>query len=1143
MMRAVRLVTFFVLTISFAYTAVAQSAGSLTGAVTDPASATVRGAELVLTNSGTGAKLTSVSNGEGIFTFPSLQPGKYDLQVSAQSFAARVMKDITIDVGRATHLDVTLATGNVQQEVVVTSTTETLDSENGYKGQMITSSQVENLPLQSRNPQALSALAPGVVANGNGGSTTNRQGADGTGISAAYTINGGVRTTLSGYNEYVVDGISIINRRDGTVGALPSAGAIDQFQVQSGGISPDLGYTSGGVLNYVTKGGTNGYHGMLFEDYRGTTTNARPALPVNSPKNPQNWNQFGGNFGGPVWIPKLYNGRNRTFFFVDYDGSRWVRKTPSTVSVPTALMRQGNFSEVTTTIYNPASNSNPALRTAFPNNTINTPLNPIGQKILSLVPLPNLPGVANNYSGFQRTFTPDDDFTMRFDQVLGTRHRINFRWTRVRSGSIAFFPLGENDQQTQNVNFPSRAYTGQYLFSISPSLVYSLVGGYFHYSREFLDTSGNTVGGSYFGYTVSPAPESGSLQNVRPIATFDIYRGVGTSAPQKQRTQTYQLNQVLSWSKGRHFFRFGSDLRRYNTYGLVSAGTPNGTFTFSALQTSNGTATSGNSAASLLLGLPNTELFQQEPELGTTVYANAFYVGDDWKLRPDLTLNIGLRYDYETPIKERQNKIGWFDPTATNSVVGIPGKLQYAGMNGNADTFTSGSYENLEPRIGFAYSPVYLRGKTVIRGAYAIYSEPLPTAGFFTPAPGFDSTLNPIKANSTATAGTLANSYTLPAVSGPQGDAAGLGTAITDAQARHLKNPRVLSWNFGVQQELTKGTKFELLYSGNRGQYLLSSENANLPNQSVVQQAINNEAAAGGTAGVAQTYLNQAVTNPLAGKVPGSLGAATVTRANASAPFPQFSSITVPKNDRDSSYHSLQTVLQHRSNNGLSTLIAYTWSKLLTDATEMNFNSGDQSNNGSWQNPYSLRDARGPATSDHTHVFSGAVVYPLPFGKNRQFLTHGVAGALVGGFQLTGIATFQSGVPLAVTQTAANGLGLGAYRPDKVANPIGSHAGNSNGSRQWINPAAYTVVDGRFGTAPIRDSKLRGPNYTDFDLGVQRNFHIFEALNAQFRVEAFNAFNHPNLALPTPDRSSAAFGQINTVYAPRAVQLDLQLSF
>jgi hypothetical protein len=855
-MRAFRylsLVVLFCLLVAFAN---AQSDGSLSGQVTDSTKAVVRGAQLTLTATQTGTKLSSISNAEGIFTFPALQPGTYNLQATAPSFASRTLRDITIDVGRSTHVDVALSAGTVEEEVVVTSSTATLDMENGYKGQMVTSTQVENLPLPSRNPQALSQLTPGVVANGNGGTTTVRQGGDGTGLSSAYTMNGGVRTILSGYNEYVVDGISIINRRDGTVGALPSAGAIDQFQVQSGGMSPELGYTSGGVLNYVTKGGSNAYHGTLFEDYRGTATNARPALPVYSPKNPQNWNQFGGNFGGPVWIPKIYNGHNRTFFFVDYDGSRWVRKTPSTASVPTALMRQGIFTEVSTPIYNPASSSTPSQRTAFPNQTINVPFNAIGQKILSLIPLPNLSGVANNYSGFQRTFTPDDNVSLRFDQVVGARHQLSFRWTRIRSGSVANFPLGDNDYQTQNVNFPTRAYVGQYVFSISPAFVYSLVAGYMHYGREFLDTSNNTVGSSYFGYSVSPSPASGSLQNVRPVATFDISRGVGTSGPQKQRAQTYQLNQMLSWSHGRHFTRFGTDLRRYNTYGLVAAGTPNGAFTFSALQTSNGTATSGNSAASLLLGLPNTVIFQQEPELGTTVYANAFYVNDDWKLKQNLTLNIGFRYDYETPFAERQNKIGWFDPAATNSVAGVAGKIQYAGLNGNPSSFTSGSYENYEPRVGFAYSPAFLHGKTVLRSSFAIYSEPVPTAGYQTPAQGFDSTYNPIKASSTATAGTLAATYTLPAISGAQGDAAGLGTSLTATQARDLKNPRVLQWNFGVQQQIATGTKFELLYSGNRGEHLMGTKNINLPSYSLIQTAINAEAAAGGTAGVAQSYLN-----------------------------------------------------------------------------------------------------------------------------------------------------------------------------------------------------------------------------------------------------------------------------------------------
>lgn len=1127
-----------------ARTASAQATGELTGVTSDPANNAVVGANVRVMNLQTNTEQQTVSNADGIYRFPTLPPGNYKLTAKAPGFAEQTLSPVVVEVSRSTRVNVTLAMGSVSQQVAVSAQAQqALDTDNGYKGQIVTSREVENLPLASRSPLALTALTPGVTA-GLGGTTTTRQASDGTSITSAYDINGGVRTAVGGFNEYLVDGISMTNQRDGTVEALPSTGSIQEFQVQSGGLPPAFGYTVGGVINYVTKSGTNKFHGTLFEDYRGTATNAKPELPVGSAKPPNNWNQFGGDFGGPVWIPKLYNGRDKTFFFVDYDGSRWVRHSPSTVTVPTALMHQGIFTEVSTAIYDPSSSTNPASRTAFMDQTIpSTRFNAIGAQIMSLLPLPNLPGTANNFAGNQVTYTPLDIITARIDQTLGARQRLGFKLSRVNSTSIATFPLGPNDYQTQDLIFPTRNYTAFYNFTITPTLVYSATLGYTHFNRYFYDTSQNTIGGAYFGYSVSPPEPSGSLGNVRPEATFDIYRGVGTGAPQDQVSLTDQLNQVLNWSKGKHFVTIGSDLRRYHVSGLVAAGDPNGAFAFNALQTSNGTGTTGNSAASLLLGLPNTEIFQQEPNISLANYNNAFYVNDDYRITPELTLNLGLRYEYVTPLTEASNESGWFDSTGINTVVNLPGVFRYAGRNGNTAQITSGSYNNWSPRIGMAYAPRFWKGKTVFRGAFGGYRAPIVATGWYAAGAGFDSTLNPIKPSSTAAAGVLGTSYTLPAVAGEQGDAAFLGESLTAPLNRTAHPPTIYEWNFGVQQQYPGNFVSEIQYSGNRGERLLATQNIDLPSYSVIQAAIAAEATAGGKAGTAQAYLNATVPNPLAGEVPGTLGAATVTLANASLRFPQYSGATVLLNDRDSDYQSLQATLQKRMTGNLNLLLAYTFSKLMDNALEANFNSGDQPNIGSWQNPYSTRDARGPSSFDHTHMFAGSAVYNLPFGKGHALATHGWPNAVVGGFQLTGILTAQSGVPLGVLQSGANGLGLGAYRPDKIGNPVTTHPRNSNGSVQWINAAAYRVADGHFGSAPIRDGHLRGPNYWDVDFGIHRNFHLYEQLNMEFRAEAFNFLNHPNLALPNQDASSPAFGQINVVYNARAVQFDLELHF
>jgi len=1126
--------------------AFAQSTGEMTGVITDPNGSVIPGAELRLTNNLTGVSMTTVSNNEGLYRFANIPPGPYQLRVTARNFAEALLNNLTVEVNRTTRVDLKMNAGNVQEHVTISVGSTSLDLENGTKGQIINSKQIENLPLTTRNPLGLTILTPGVVA-GFGGVTSNRQGSDATGTTSAYVINGGIRANLGGFNEFLVDGISVTNRRDGTILALPTTDSIQQFQVQSGGMSAEFGHTVGGVVNYVTKGGTNELHGSLFEAHRSTATNARRALPIASEKPANVYNQFGGVIGGPVYLPKLYDGRNKTFFFFAYDGQRFVRKNPQTVTIPTAKMRNGDFSELSASIFDPASNAAPASRTRFADNQIPAArFNPIGKKILDTFPLPNLPGTANNYAGINRVFTPIDNYTLRFDHALNERHRMNFRLTKVNSISIASFPLGDVDQSTQDLSLPTRSYTFNYNFTITPTMVYNATAGYVQFRRFFNDASGNTVGAGFFNYSVTPAPESGTLANVRPVATFDIYRGIGTGGAQNQIAELFQINQSLAWVLGKHVLRLGTDLRRYQTAGFVTGGAANGNLGFSSLQTSNGAGNTGNSAASALLGLPNTFLIQQVPAIGLSNNVPAVYIADDYKIATGLTLNLGLRWEAESAMTERFNRVGYFDSTTVNSRVNRAGVFRYAGLD-NPRAITTGDYNNFGPRIGFAYTPGFGQQRLVVRGAFGVYYAPIPTVGYYSAAPGFESIFNPIKPNATAPAIALTNSYTLPANTGPQGEAAYLGIAFTQPLNRQVKNPVIYQWNFGLQQELARNLVVEVQYSGNRGVRLLGLDNINLPQESLIGQAIAAQQASG-RAGDAQTFLNQTIQNPLAGLVPGTLGAATITRANTSTVFPQYGAISALQNNRDSIYHSLQSKLEKRLSPDLNFLLAYTFSKGIGNVVENNYNSNERPNQGASQNPYNLRDARGVISYDRTHLFSGAAVYSLPFGKGRRWLNSGFLSHVVGDFQLTSILLIQSGVPLAITQSDANGLGLGGARPDVVGDPREVSAStrgtdNPNGTVQWIDRNAYRVVNGRFGTAPVRDSRLRGPGFFQLDFGMQRDFHFTERVFLRFRAEAFNALNHTNYTLPEQNLNSPAFGQISAVYDPRVFQFGLEIKF
>lgn len=1123
----------FVLLI-FAATLAAQSTGEVTGTVTDPSGAAVGGAALRLTNDATGVALPGRANEAGLFRFTALTPGSYTLVAEQPGFSPARVTGIAVEVNRISRVDAVLSVAATQQEVTVSASAQLLDVDNGTKGYTVGVAQMRSLPLQSRSPLALMTLTPGVfVGTATAGtSTTIRQASDGTIASSGYSINGGARTSTGGFQEFIVDGISVTNQRDGGVSALPSADALQEFRVQSGGMSPEYGRTVGGVVNYVTASGTNQFHGSLFESNRNTATTARRALPAVGEKPINNFNQFGGTIGGPVLIPRIYNGRNRTFFFFSYDGSRWLRNNPTNDTVPTVRMRNGDFGEVSQRVYDPASAAAAAQRTPFPNNAVpQSRFNRYGKNILDTFPLPSRAGVAGNYAGRFRVLTPVDNYTGRVDQQLTDNHRLMGRLTWVNSINNQGWNLGENDGRFGVSDLPTRNLTFNYNYTVRPDLLYSAAFGYTKFHRTFLDPSGNTAGASFFGYAVNPAPPL-RQQNIRPAANFDIYRSVGSITTEDQLAESYQVNQSLSYIRGKHTFRFGADVRRYSAGGLLTVGAPNGSFTFNPLQTSQGTAQTGHSAASALLGLPNAAFFAQPPQLAVAKYTPAIFVQDDFRVSSRLTVNIGLRIDREGGLSESGNRVGFFDPDTSHPTVGRAGVFRYAGDGGAPGTITQSQW-NWSPRIGLAYAAGSAR-RTVVRGAFGSYVGPVPTDGYFGAALGYEPTLDFVRAAATDPAVVLRDSYTLSPALGPLGAEAYLGQSVTQPFNREPLPSRVHQWNFGVQREVARNLVLDVLYTGNRGMRLIAGRNVNLPDEAVINDAIRRTASTGLPA-AAQTYLNERIPNPLAGRVPGTLGAATVTRTQAAARYPHYSGVSAWLNDRDAIYHALQTTLQKRLSQDVNFLVAYTWGKSIN-------------NYGNQQNPYDTRDARGASTIDRLHMFSANAVWQLPFGKGKAWANSGVAAAVLGGFQLNGIVHVQGGVPVSVTQSASNGLGVGTSRPDVIADPAtlskrvrGQVA--SNGNVRWIDGAAYAIVNGRYGSMPASDSRLRTPGYFQTDLGLMRDFRLVENLIVRFRAEAFNAFNHTNYAAPVTNINSPTFGEISGVSDPRIFQFGLEVKF
>jgi hypothetical protein len=843
-------------------------------------------------------------------------------------------------------------------------------------------------------------------------------------------------------------------------------------------------------------------------------------------------------------LPRLYDGRNRTFFHFVYDGSRWVRNNPQLATVPTARMKAGDFAELPQRIYDPATAAVASQRAPFPENRVPAArFNPVGRQIVSRFPDPNRPGLGSNYQGVFRVLTPVDNYTGRLDQMLTDTRRLMFRVTWIASVSDQTWVLGKPDAQTAVIRFPSRSYVLNYTWTASPAVVLTFAGGYTKFHRSRVDASGNTEGPGYFGMTVSPATTG--ISNLRPTASFDIYRSLGGGGIDNQLFEAWQMIPTLSWTRGTHTLRVGGDLRRWYSGGHLTGGAPNATIAFNALQTSLGAAGTGNSVASALLGLANGFTISRPPELRLARNVAGLFLQDDWKITGTLTLNLGVRWDLEGGMTEALDRVGYFDPNTVNPLVGRPGVFRYAGRDGNPRSIRRGDRNNVSPRVGFAWVPDAQR-KTTLRGAAGAYAGPVPMAGWYGAAVGFEPVLQFVSPGGGAPATVLTSSYTVPEAAGPLGDAAYLGQSFTQPWNRELYVPRIYQWNLGLQREIGRNTVLEAMYTGNRGSRLTAAFSSNLADRNLIERAIGITQATG-QPGAAFTFLNERVPNPLAGRVPGTLGAATVTRAQASWPFPQFAGVSAWFNNRDSIYHALQLTAQRRFAGDLSFLFAYTLSKQIENVSADAGGVGD-ANTGAIQNPYNLRDARAVGAFDRTHVFTGALAYGLPFGKGKPFASSGAAAALLGGFQLNIITLLHTGGPIAVTQADSNGLGVGPARPDIVGKPGAAAAGvrrtlAPNGNLIWFDRSSYALVNGRFGTAPIRDPRLRNPGFAQFDIGLQRDFRLMEGLSLRFRGEAFNAFNRVNLLAPVQNISAPDFGQINASNDARIFQFGLELRF
>ena len=1143
---ALGLVAIIVAWMSIAAPSFAQlSGGILTGTVRDTTGAAIPNANVTVTNAATGTRSTFITNSSGAFQTPTLPVGTYSVNISAAGFNSVQQNDIILEVEARVEVNPTLSAGNVTQTVQVSGGAPSMDTTTATVGTVISSRPVAELPLNGRNALALVAITPGVRTNGG----ANYSGfADRGTLLTSVSINNGPNAA----NGILLDGANNVQTYLGEVSINPAVDAIQEFKVQSGTMPAEFGFTAGGIINLVTRSGTNRLHGTVYEFLRNDTFDARNYFLSPAARKPElRYNQFGGAVGGPIVHDKV-------FYFGNYEEFRYIANTVAIGSVPTAQERAGNFSDLFGTngkaiqLYNPSTTRiNPAasgyIRSPYPGNAITTPLDPVALAIQNaIVPLPNRTPTntltnANNFSSVipnqrhmrQATGRIDVSFSAKQSAFLRYSYYNFFTDNGGSNGSFYIAP----EVETRNDNLTNQSAILEDTYAFSPTL-----------ENEFRLAAQRTdfpfVAAS-FGQNW---PQKLGFPAIVPNTTFPSITGWGlptifTGTVGHRAATNPELIDTVSVQRGAHNIRFGVDYRLNRGYNYQTAN-PSGNFTFSSLLTGNPQSPSGTGSAyaSFLLGdVANATVGTYTGESEANYVASG-YVEDDWKVTPTFTLNAGLRYDYQQQPVEQNNGLSNFNPYIIDPKSGLLGATQFAGVNGAPRNFRQEDYRDFGPRLGFAWD-ILGNGKTSVRGGYGIYYELGFNTIFFGNTNGFASTntgYTPPGNNTNFAAFQLSQGFPsapIEPLGAKLGPSAFLGTTASYDPPQG-KMPMSQQVNLSVQHEFSRNTVIEVGYVGNHGTHMVGAGyNLNqLPDQYL---SLGNS-------------LQDQVKNPYAGKVPGALGAATITRQQSLLPYPYYQAITV-RNPRNGYFHgdSLEVSATRHASSGLTLIAGYTYSHLLDSPLSTNLNFNGVSANASvsnYQDAYNPQAEYATDPLDVQHRATISALYDLPFGKGEAFLSdrNGFLNKAVSGWQLNTIAILQTGNPLVITGANNNA----ATRPNVV--PGTSFQPAHQSIAEWFNAAAFiNPPNYTFGNAPRTLSKVRAPGLVDMDLSVFKTFPIYEAIALQFRAEAFNVLNHPNFGLPNTTfvpganglNSSGSFGTITQAYNARSLQLALKLLF
>jgi hypothetical protein len=1103
--------SFFAVLFLFSSHCQAQIASAeLAGTVTDASGAVIPNATVTAINVDTSVSHDTVSGKNGDYVLPNLPPGNYTLTVEAAGFRKLEQTGVNLQVNQSSRVDFSLQVGQAAETVSVTGHPPLLESESSSVGTVINQKLVNELPLNGRNFVQLATLSPGV---------------NGVGQSTSGTIMGGARPddrragneifsngNREGDNNFLYDGVDNNERLTLSLTLRPAVDAVREFKIQTNLYSADVGRNSGAVIDVISKSGTNSLHGSLFEFIRNSDVDARTYFNAKGTAFPAfRLNQFGGSLGGPIVIPHVYHGKDKTFFFVDYEGFRSSTQVFERGNIPTLRMRQGDFGELlpNTLIYDPLTtvqiSPGTYRRTPFPNNLIpQDRWDPIAYKMLNAYPQPTSTARLNNYNMPRIQPQNYDQGDVRVDEQITQKDSVFARWSIQNTTTVSpstypqttipgiSTPVSLSDEASFAGTSlqPTQHVVLSYARVFSPSLVNDFRFGFNRYRLDYVPIDFKPGGGLGNALGLANSNVTPREQNL-PIFSPANYLGVGQtrSLPLYRRENTFQELDNLTWIKGTHTLKIGADFRRRQLT-IYQTNLGNGRFNFSPAFTDsrNPAGKGGDSAASFLLGYPTLDGHDYNYQFpGIRLNEFGMYFADDWRATKNLTINYGIRWDYFSPPDEVLNRWSNFNITT--------GQYMVAGVGGVSPTVgVLKFWPNIGPRLGLAYQ---IGPHTVFRGGVGLFynasgseagnmrlARNLPFGYTYQITPG-DITVGP----------TVSQGFQplQPIVIPPVPNGVGYGVAP------NFRPSYAEQFNAGIEQEIAPiQTVFKFVGVGNLGRHLQDAWNAN--------QAI-----------------------------PGSTS--TQSRRPLFAIDPLQSDVNYYISDGFAEYFAFQFTADKRFSQGVSALLGYAYSHAIDDVP-LEFGGGDAG-----PNPQDPRFPHEVSNSiiDQRQRLTLSFLWALPFGKGQKWMNHsGVADIVLGGWQMNGVLFSQSGLWFSpVLQTSTTNTGTSS-RPSLVP---GVKTPYPKTIATWFLPTAFTTpAPYTYGNAGR--NILLGPGRTNYDTSLFKTFPIHESLQVQFRVEAFNVFNHPQFGYPNSTVGNAQVGQITSIVGnARNLQASVRIQF